>query len=44
MKFEKNYYHYYEDLSEGRLHTGSDVLPSFFDFQTLISRFDITIH
>ena len=31
-------------MSEGRLHTGSDVLLSFFDCQILISRFDMTIH
>ena len=33
-----------ESMSEGRLHTGSDVLPNFFDCQTLISRFDMTVH
>ena len=31
-------------MSEGLLHTGSDVSPSFFDCPILISRFDITIH
>ena len=28
-------------MSEGRLHTGADVSPSFFDCQILISRFDL---